>query len=435
VDEVARLLTDLVAIDSVNPNLVPGGAGEAEIAAFVAGWLRRAGLEAEVREVAPGRANVVAHARGSGGGRSLLLNAHMDVVGAEGMAAPFAPRIEAGRLYGRGGFDMKGGLAAIMLAGARLAGAGLAGDVIVTGVCDEEYASIGSEAVAAEVRADAAIVTEPTGLEVCVAHKGFLWLEVETAGVAAHGSRPDLGVDAIARMGHVLTGLEALADRLASADPHPLLGPGSVHASLIDGGRELSSYPDRCRLGLERRTIPGETRAQVEDEIRAIAGEATVRTTFERAPFEVDPQAAIVTTVRRHAAAALGLEPPLGGALGGRHPHGGLRPGGRGRARDHGVGRPGLRGHVRRRDRGVRPRALRVAGLPPATGSPARSTWRPASVLRRRRPPAPRTRAARGRGSCTRTATCTGPRGRRRDGSETTCTATRRSGTPPCPST
>jgi acetylornithine deacetylase len=316
VDEVAGLVAELVAIDSVNPDLVPGGAGEAEIAAFVSGWLGRAGLDSEVTEVAPGRANVVARIPGTGGGRSLLLNAHMDVVGVDGMDDPFLPRIADGRLYGRGGYDMKGGLAAIMLAGARLAGAGLRGDVIVTCVCDEEYASIGCEALAASVRADAAIVTEPTALEVCVAHKGFLWLEVETAGVAAHGSRPDLGVDAIARMGRVLTGLEELESRLAAGRAHPLLGPGSVHASLIDGGRELSSYPDRCRLGLERRTIPGETRAQVEDEIRALAGEATVRTTFERAPFEVDPGAEIVAVVRRHAAAALGLDPPLVGHSG-----------------------------------------------------------------------------------------------------------------------
>ena len=312
-DEVAGLLAQLVAIDSVNPDLVPGGAGEAEVAAFASGWLARAGLESEVREVAPGRANVVARVPGTGGGRSLLLNAHMDVVGVEGMDAPFAPRIEDGRLYGRGGYDMKGGLAAIMLAGARLVDAGLRGDVFVTAVCDEEHASIGCEALAASVWADAAIVTEPTALEVCVAHKGFLWLEVETAGVAAHGSRPDLGVDAIARMGGVLTGLEALERRLAAGPRHPLLGPGSVHASLIDGGRELSSYPDRCRLGLERRTIPGETRAQVEGEIRVLAGDATVRTTFERAPFEVDPDAEIVAVVRRHAAAALGLDPPLVG--------------------------------------------------------------------------------------------------------------------------
>jgi acetylornithine deacetylase len=315
VDAVAELVSQLVAIDSINPDLVPGGAGEAAIAEFAAGWLERAGLGVTVQEAAPGRPNVIARAAGSGGGRSLLLNAHMDVVGVEGMADPFSPRVEDGRLYGRGGFDMKGGLAAIMLAGARIATAGLRGDVIVTAVCDEEYASVGCEELARQVRADAAIVTEPTGLEVCVAHKGFLWLAVETTGVAAHGSRPDLGVDAIAAMGGVLTGLEGLAAELRAGRAHPLLGPGSVHASLIDGGRELSSYPDRCVLQLERRTIPGETRAQVEAEVRAVAGAARVRTTFERAPFEVDPQAAIVEAVRRHAA-LLGHDPAVVGHSG-----------------------------------------------------------------------------------------------------------------------
>jgi acetylornithine deacetylase len=312
-DEVAELVSQLVAIDSINPDLVPGGAGEAEIGAFVGGWLRRAGLEVSIDEAAPGRPNVIGRVHGSGGGRSLLLNAHMDIVGVDGMADPFSPRIDGGRLYGRGGFDMKGGLAAIMLAGARAAAAGLRGDVIVAAVCDEEHASIGAEVVAERVWADAAIVTEPTGLEVCVAHKGFLWLEVETTGVAAHGSRPDLGVDAIAAMGGVLAGLERLAGQLAAGGGHPLLVPGSVHASLIQGGRELSSYPDRCRLQLERRTIPGETRDQVERELRALAGDARVRTTFERAPFEVDPEAAIVAAVRRHAAAVLGHDPGVVG--------------------------------------------------------------------------------------------------------------------------
>jgi acetylornithine deacetylase len=313
VDEVAELVSQLVAIDSINPDLVPGGAGEAEMAAFVAGWLEAAGLDVSVREAAPARPNVIARATGSGGGRDLLLNAHMDVVGVEGMAHPFTPRVEDGRLYGRGGFDMKGGLAAIMLAAARAVGADLRGDVIVTAVCDEEFASIGAEAVAAEVWADAAIVTEPTGLDVCVAHKGFLWLEVEAQGVAAHGSRPDLGVDAIAAMGGVLVGIERLAAALAAGRSHPLLGPGSVHASLIEGGRELSSYPDRCTLGLERRTIPGETRELVEAQVRGLAGKARVRTTFERAPFEVDPDVSVVRALRRHAAAVLGNEPAVVG--------------------------------------------------------------------------------------------------------------------------
>jgi acetylornithine deacetylase len=313
VDEVAELVSQLVAIDSTNPRLVPNGAGEAEVAAFAARWLEAAGLDVSVREVAPGRPNVVARAAGSGGGRDLLLNAHMDIVGVEGMTDPFTPRIEDGRLYGRGGFDMKGGLAAIMLAAARAARADLRGDVIVAAVCDEEFASIGAEAVASEVWADAAIVTEPTGLEVCVAHKGFLWLEIETEGVAAHGSRPDLGVDAIAAMGGVLVGIERLAGALAAGRSHPLLGPGSVHASLIEGGRELSSYPDRCTLRIERRTIPGETRELVEAQVRALAGKATVSTSFERLPFEVDPDVSIVRALRRHAADVLGRQPPVVG--------------------------------------------------------------------------------------------------------------------------
>ncbi|HET7170615.1 MAG TPA: M20/M25/M40 family metallo-hydrolase [Gaiellales bacterium] len=307
--ETTELLARLVEVDSINPELVAGGAGEAAIAELAAGWLRERGLDARVEEVAPGRANAIATARGSGGGRSLLLCAHMDTVGVEGMAAPFDPRIEDGRMHGRGSFDMKGGLAAVMAAAAAVAGAGLRGDVVVAAVCDEEFESIGAESVAAGLTADAAIVTEPTGLEVCVAHKGFVWLDVETAGVAAHGSRPDLGVDAIAAMGEVLVGLGGLSAELAGSRPHPLLGTGSVHASLIAGGQELSSYPERCLLRLERRTVPGETLADVEAQIAGIASGATVRSTFERAPFEVAADAPIVSAVRRHAVTVLGREP------------------------------------------------------------------------------------------------------------------------------
>src|SRR5712691_908784 len=198
--ETTELLRQLVAIDSINPDLVPGGAGEGNIARFVAAWFVRAGLEVAVDEAAPGRPNVVGIARGSGGGRSLLLNAHMDTVGVSGMERPHDPYIENNRLYGRGACDMKGGLAAIMAAGAAARQRRLRGDVIVTAVVDEEYASIGTSA----------IVTEPTELEICTAHKGFAWLEVETEGIAAHGSRPDLGVDAIVKMGKVLVGIEEL---------------------------------------------------------------------------------------------------------------------------------------------------------------------------------------------------------------------------------
>jgi acetylornithine deacetylase len=198
---------------------------------------------------------------------------------------------------------MKGSLAAIMVAAARAQQLGLAGDVIVAAVADEEVASIGTEALVRATRADAAIVAEPTDMKLCIAHKGFVGFQIEVAGRAAHGSRPDLGVDAIARMGQVLVRLEALDDEVAAGRRHPLLGTGSTHASLIEGGQEYSSYPQRCLLTGERRTIPGESLEQVEAELRGLLGDlgGSVRTTFGREPLETDPQEEIVGLVRRHA--------------------------------------------------------------------------------------------------------------------------------------
>lgn len=316
--DVAELAAQLVAIESINPDVVPGGSGEAAVARFVADWCERAGLETTVSEAAPGRPNLVAVARGSGGGRSLILNAHMDTVGVAGMTDPFVPRLEGGRLYGRGSYDMKGSLAACMLATVAAKERGLGGDVILTAVCDEEFASVGTEAVAASVRADAAIVTEPTELQIAVAHRGFVALEVEVFGRAAHGSRPHLGIDAIAKMGRVLVGIEELDTRLRSNPTHPVVGSGSVHASLIEGGQEFSSYPARCLLQAERRTIPGESVGLVEQELREIvarAGEgdpdfsAEVRAPISRNPFEVAVDEAIVEAVRRHGASVLGSTP------------------------------------------------------------------------------------------------------------------------------
>ena len=300
VDQVAELTGQLVAIDSINPDLVPGARGEGAVALFVAGWLSEAGLEVELIEPEPGRPSVVATLRGSGGGRSLMLNAHMDTVGVAGMTDAFNPRVEGGRLYGRGAYDMKGSLAAILLAARELRRlSALRGDLIVTAVADEEVASLGTSAVVRRLRADAAIVTEPTELCLCLAHKGFVWLEVATSGVAAHGSRPDLGVDAITKMGPVLVGLEDLAARLGTGTPHPLLGHGSVHASLIEGGRELSTYPDRCVLKVERRTLPGERPESVRSEVQAISPESSdVRVLLARDPSEVASTHPIVQVVR-----------------------------------------------------------------------------------------------------------------------------------------
>jgi acetylornithine deacetylase len=297
---LSELTADLVRIDSVNPDLVPGGAGEGEIARFIASWFETAGLEVESEELAPGRWNVVGIARGSGGGRTLVLNAHMDTVGTAGMESPLEPCEENGRIYGRGAYDMKASLAGIMLAGAGAVEAGLRGDVIVTAVADEEVGSIGSEAAARRYQADAALVAEPTEERLAVAHRGFAWIEIETRGKAAHGSRYDLGEDAIARMGHVLVRLDKLDEELRGRAPHRLLGTGSAHASLIEGGIELSTYPDRCVLQAERRTLPGESETDVAAEAEALLGEldGSAHVTFFREPFEVDEAHEFVGLVR-----------------------------------------------------------------------------------------------------------------------------------------
>ena len=296
-DPCISLLCDLVAIESVNPSLVPGAAGEQRIAAAIAGHLRSLGMTVHLDEPAPGRPNVVGVFDGDRPGPSLMFCGHVDTVGVDGMDAPFEPVMRDGRLYGRGAQDMKGGVAAMIDAARVAIEQGLsAGRLIVAAVVDEEYASIGADALVTRWRADAAIVTEPTDLQIGVAHKGFAWLEVETAGRAAHGSRPRDGRDAIMRMGRVLGRLESLDRELQARPPHPLMGSGSLHASIIAGGRELSSYPDRCLLQMERRTVGGESATQALDEVERIldglrrddadfAGHA--RLTFARPPYEI----------------------------------------------------------------------------------------------------------------------------------------------------
>ena len=323
-ENVATLIEALVAINSVNPSLVPGGAGESGIASFVMAWCADRGIPVEIDDAAPGRPSVIARVRGSrAGARSLVLNAHLDTVGVAGMLEPFRARIENGRMYGRGSYDMKGSLAACMLALNDIRSNGLGGDVILAAVADEEHASIGVQSVLKRVHADAAIVTEPTALEMCVAHKGFSWHEITTRGRAAHGSRPDLGIDGIAHMGRVLNRLEALQADLSRGAGHPLLGHGSLHASLISGGQELSSYPEICKLEVERRTLPHETIESVEAEFDAILRDlalqdsqfrAEQRTTLVRPPFSVPENAPIVGALREQATRVLGRAPAIIGA-------------------------------------------------------------------------------------------------------------------------
>src|SRR4051794_29289238 len=296
--DLVELLRGLVAIDSVNPELVPGGAGEGAVARFVAEWLERAGLEVTLEEGAPGRPNVVGVRRGLGGGRSLVLNAHMDTVGFAGMDAPLEARIDGDRMYGRGTCDMKAGLAAAMSAAASVDG--LAGDVIVAAVADEEAGALGTRTFVERWSADGAIVTEPTEEKVAIAHKGFVGFEIETAGRAAHGSRPDEGIDAIVAMGPVLTALGQLDDGLEAERKHPLLGRASVHASLIDGGQEFSSYPGRCLLTGEWRTLPGDEADMILGRLREIAPGAEVRGLHIGPAFEADRDHDLPRLVREH---------------------------------------------------------------------------------------------------------------------------------------
>ena len=299
-DPTIRLLKQLIGIDSVNPSLVDGAAGEAAIARALTEELRSIGLETHVQEAAPGRPNVVGVLEGRSPGRSLMFCGHTDTVGVAGMARPFDAGERDGRIYGRGSQDMKGGVAAMIGAARVIAESGglAAGRLIVACVVDEEHASIGAEALVSRWRADAGVVTEPTELAVAVAHKGFEWVEIETEGRAAHGSRPRDGRDAILRMGRVLGELQLLDQRLQAGRAHEMVGPASLHASLIEGGRELSSYPDRCTLQIERRTIPGEPEGIAGREVAEIIAaleqrdsefKAAAKIMFSRAPYEIAP--------------------------------------------------------------------------------------------------------------------------------------------------
>ena len=270
-DSAIRLLRDLVAINSVNPTLVPGAPGERDVANVVAAEMRRIGLEVTIEEIAPGRPNVVGVIEGRASGRALMLCGHTDTVGVTGMTDPFTPAERDGRLYGRGAQDMKGGVAAMIDAARVVAERGLErGRLIVAAIVDEEHSSIGADALVEKWTADAAIVTEPTDLAIAVGHKGFAWVEVEVFGRAAHGSRPAEGQDAILRLGRVLTWLETLDRTLQTQPPHALLGTGSLHASFVEGGHELSSYPDRAVLRMERRILPSEPESTAIEEVREI---------------------------------------------------------------------------------------------------------------------------------------------------------------------
>lgn len=265
-----KLLKDLIRIPSINPSIEDGYDEEA-IADYIARWFRKTRRFHVIEQtVDKNRFNVIAILDGKGNGRSLMLNGHMDTVGASYMTVnPFCPISKYGRIYGRGSCDMKGPLAAMMSATLALANLHepLEGDVIFTGVVDEEQGSRGTSKLVERFRSDAAIVGEPTDLDIAVAHKGYAWLEIETLGKEVHGSIPEQGIDAIEKMSMLVSRLETLR-RQQELKKHPLVGTARIHTSTISGGTDWSTVPGKCVLRVERRLIPGEGPGDAVKELR-----------------------------------------------------------------------------------------------------------------------------------------------------------------------
>lgn len=328
-DDCEELLGSLVVCDSTNPSLVPGGAGESAVAALVAERLEGAGLAVETWEASPGRHSVLGVLKGTGRGRSLLLCSHLDVVGAEPKC--FTPVVRSGRMYGRGTSDMKGGLVASILAACELARdrQRLAGDLLVAGVIDEEWLSAGASDLiarlaASRVRVDGAILPEATGLSLVIEHGGFAWWTMASIGVEAAGDDYERGVDAIALMGAPLSGLLELDEELASRPAKPY-GRPCIHASTIFGGSQLSAYPGRCEVGIERCLVPGETVAQAHAELedvlaRAAAHEprlnAELRQIVGREAMALERSEPVVTALAAVVGRHLGAPPEIRGDMG-----------------------------------------------------------------------------------------------------------------------
>jgi len=306
--DAVALARALIKIDSRNPTLVPDAPGERACARALASILDDWGFDVELQEKVPNRPNVVARI-GPRDAPALMLNGHLDVVGVEGMVHdPFAADVRDNRIYGRGSADMKAGIAA-MCAAALQADSSSPRQILIAAVADEEYESLGMRAlIESGVRADAAIITEPTRLAICPAHRGFVWIDVTFRGRAAHGSRYDIGVDAITHAGLVLAELEKLERTREHGKRHSLLGRGSLHASTIRGGVGMSTYPEECVLSIERRTLPGETAdtamKEIENACAAVRArdprlDATITQTTSQLPSDVSADAPIVGLLKR----------------------------------------------------------------------------------------------------------------------------------------
>ncbi len=307
---IIETLQKLVRINSVNPSLESGGGGEEEIGMFIVGLLHSMGIEAIVDELEPGRINVTATIEGIGSGPSLMLNAHMDTVGVAGMERPYSGDIMNGKLYGRGSYDMKGSIAAILAVAKAMKENGivLKGDLLLSFVADEEYESKGAQSLVRTHAADAAIVTEPTNLHICLAHRGFGVFEILTKGRTAHGGNHHLGVDANMKMGLLLSKLHDFSTKLSSQKAHPLCGQASLHVPMVEGGRSLFIYSNECRIKVERRTIPGESESQVTSELQDLIDQLTfldpgfsavMEKVIWRSPYEISPSSVIVREIQK----------------------------------------------------------------------------------------------------------------------------------------
>lgn len=310
-DNLLALVQNLIRINSVNPSLSANGKGEGEIALYIGDYLNRLGLKVHYQEIDKNRLNVIAVLKGSGNGPSLMLNGHTDTAGIDNMEIdPLTPEYRDGKIFGRGALDMKGGLAAQIIAIQSIIESGRVpkGDVILTCIVDEEYESIGTREMLKTFSADAAIICESTNLHIIIAHKGFAWAKIEVFGQAAHGSLPDKGIDAIAKAGKVLTGIETLSGTYLLQEPHLLLGVPSIHASSIHGGIGLSTYPDYCKIELERRTLPHEDQTIIENELGQLLNDihlqddrfqAKADVFLYRPAFEISPDQPIIQALSR----------------------------------------------------------------------------------------------------------------------------------------
>ena len=317
---ITETLQKLVQINSINPSLESDGAGEKEIALFIAGEMSSMGIQVEIDEPEPDRVNVVGTLRGSGDGKSLMLNAHTDTVGVTGMKDPFSGTVKDGKLYGRGAYDMKGSIAAILSVAKKLTdlNQNLNGDLVFSFVADEEYESLGAIQLAKNYKVDAAIVAEPTDLNICLAHRGFGVFKIVTEGKTAHGGNHRQGVDANTKMGLLLTELNSYSNKLPDQNNHPLCGEASMHVPLIEGGNSLFIYSNRCTVYVERRTTPGETKELILAELKEVIDKlkekdpnfkASITCEIWRNPYEINSNSSIVKHLLKMSENELGYQP------------------------------------------------------------------------------------------------------------------------------